>query len=233
MKPVLKKILRSRHAKGFDAWTRYLSTLDEKERQMEIVFKQMLNRKLSAYLQTWASAVKTMKRQEVLLVKVVSRLFKTQLRKRMEQWKSSANYFRRIQKTSVRNPFPTIELASSAMQSVAFGYLQVGASSTQQVSLINHSKRTTTFQLKDPAGAVKGRLEELGVTFAPIQPVTLKPKESATVELKFRPSSRLPPFNEACNIEVAGSEHKLLTASGAAQGLEVLSYLINMYNSII
>ncbi len=120
----------------------------------------------------------------------------------------------------VRNPIAKIELATSAMQSVDFGSLQVGVTASRQVRLINRSRRTTTFQLKDPAGAGKGRLEEVGVTFAPTQPVKLIPKESATVELKFRPSSRLPPFNEACNIEVAGSVHKLLTVSGAAQGSE-------------
>jgi hypothetical protein len=89
MTPVLKKILRSRHAKGFDTWTRYLSTLDEKERQLEIVSKRMLNGKLSAYLQAWASAVKMMKRQEVVLVKVISRLFKTQICVGFGNWLSN------------------------------------------------------------------------------------------------------------------------------------------------
>jgi len=114
-----------------------------------------------------------------------------------------------------------IELATPAMQSVAFGSLQVGASAARQVRVINRSKRPATFQLKDPEGAGKGRLEEVGVTFVPTQPVTLKPNESTTVEIKFSPFSRIAPFLEVCNIEVAGSEQKLLTVSGAAQGMEV------------
>jgi primosomal protein N' len=51
----------------------------------------------------------------------------------------------------------------------------------------------------------------------------LKPKESCPIELKFRPKTRLPPFEHDILLKIEGIDdpRKLLTAQGVAHGIEL------------
>jgi hypothetical protein len=51
----------------------------------------------------------------------------------------------------------------------------------------------------------------------------LKPKESIPVELRFRPKTRLPPFEHDVMIKIEGIDEprKLLSVNGIAHGIEI------------
>jgi len=55
------------------------------------------------------------------------------------------------------------------------------------------------------------------------QEIVLKPKESFPVEIRFRPKTRLPPFEHDVMLQIEGIDEprKLMTAHGVAHGIEL------------
>lgn len=114
-----------------------------------------------------------------------------------------------------------VELEDSSKAAVAFGTLQVGKEAARTVRVVNRSKRPATFSLSEVQEAGKGRLEERSIRFSPAGPVTLKPRESVLVEVRFSPMQRIAAFSEQLLMTLAGDTRPLLTVSGACQGIDV------------
>ncbi|KAJ3206444.1 hypothetical protein HDU82_004517 [Entophlyctis luteolus] len=112
-----------------------------------------------------------------------------------------------------------VEPVSADSKSINFGAIRVGHVVTKTIKLINKSIIPAKFSLGPP-----GTLDVLGmhfVTVSPIDEINLRPKGVATVEFKFAPQTRVPPFEEEINIEAPGISRLLMNISGACQGIEV------------
>jgi uncharacterized membrane protein len=74
------------------------------------------------------------------------------------------------------------------------GIISVGGNSSRTVPIINRSSKAVKFRIK-PCNA-----EAFEKAFLSINPeereITLKPKETFQVEVKFRPKARLPNFEQ-------------------------------------
>lgn len=117
-----------------------------------------------------------------------------------------------------------VGLADPKQSLVKFGSLSVGQSVARSVRLVNRSKRAATVefeQMSDPlVGA--GRLEHRCISYYPTRAVTLQPRESTHVELRFSPMSRIASFSEELRMRVnGGAARRLLTIQGACLGVEV------------
>ena len=101
------------------------------------------------------------------------------------------------------------------------GIISVGGNSTRVVPIINRSSKSVKFRVS-PAN-----LEAFEKAFLSISPeekeITLKPKESFPIEVKFRPKARLPNFQQDIMIAIDGLDEpkKLFSVNGAAHGIEL------------
>lgn len=85
-----------------------------------------------------------------------------------------------------------LELVDPDQAIVDFGIVSVGGDVTKTIPLINKSKKPITFQL------VPGNEEQFkkcAVTFTPDKEMTLKPKETIPIEVRYNPKNRMPNFN--------------------------------------
>jgi len=111
-----------------------------------------------------------------------------------------------------------LELVSMSMQNVDFGVTVGNQPVSQTAKVVNRSQRPVDFILHDP----DSQLFERCVSWSPTQPVSLRPKEQLTVDLRFTPSYRIAPFKlplyAQCNF---GQEVHLLNVSGSCHTAEV------------
>jgi hydrocephalus-inducing protein len=116
-----------------------------------------------------------------------------------------------------------LALVNPSQETLAFGSFRVGQEAVRRVGITNRSKRAASFVLedviKDPTTG-RGALESCFVEFSPRE-ATLKPKETVVIEVRFAPPQRVPAFSETIMLKVAGDTSKLLTVTGACQGMEV------------
>jgi len=101
------------------------------------------------------------------------------------------------------------------------GIVSVGGNSTRVVPIINRSAKAVKFRIKPKNLAA---FEKAFMTITPEEKdITLKPKESFPIEVKFRPKVRLPNFEQDVMIQIEGQEDskKLFTVRGAAHGIEL------------
>eukprot|EP00743_Colponemidia_sp_Colp-15_P000860 GILK01000949.1.p1 GENE.GILK01000949.1~~GILK01000949.1.p1 ORF type:complete len:1078 (+),score=227.51 GILK01000949.1:666-3899(+) len=110
-----------------------------------------------------------------------------------------------------------LELVNPEQQAVDFGILKVGHDSRRNVKVVNKSKREVSFNIVDN----DNMLEKHGVSFSPLGTVTLRPKESTSIDLRFQPLIRVPAFKADLNIQVGSELKRLLVCSGACHGLEM------------
>lgn len=101
------------------------------------------------------------------------------------------------------------------------GIVSVGGNSTKIVPIINRSTKAVKFRIKPD------NIDQFEKAFLSISPeerdITLKPKETFPIEVKFRPKARLPNFEQDIMINIDGFEEpkKLFSVFGAAHGIEL------------
>ena len=101
------------------------------------------------------------------------------------------------------------------------GTVSVGGNSSKTVPLINRSTKSVKFRIH-PASQ-----EAFDKAFLTISPdnkeITLKPKETFPIEIKFKPKARIPQFEQEIMIKIEGVEDpkKLFTLRGVAHGIEL------------
>ena len=113
-----------------------------------------------------------------------------------------------------------VELVNPAQASLSFGTLRAGQEVARGVGLVNRSRRPVTLALSERLDAGRGRLDEVHVSFAPRE-LTLRPRESATLDVRYAPVARQAAFLEQLLITVAGDTKPLLSVSGSCQGIEM------------
>eukprot|EP00930_Biecheleria_cincta_P015308 TRINITY_DN12810_c0_g1_i1.p1 TRINITY_DN12810_c0_g1~~TRINITY_DN12810_c0_g1_i1.p1 ORF type:complete len:5041 (+),score=1000.88 TRINITY_DN12810_c0_g1_i1:126-15248(+) len=111
-----------------------------------------------------------------------------------------------------------LELTEGDMQNVDFGVTKGNEVVMRQVRLVNRSPRPVTFELGDE----KGDLAERAVSWSPSHPITLRPRQTADVDLKFMPMYRIAPFRLPL---IAKCEHgvdvRLLHVQGTCHAIEM------------
>ena len=116
---------------------------------------------------------------------------------------------------------PRIELAAGFTGSVNFGSVRAGELKTVSVKAVCKSKIATPFSLANclPTELSQGSL----ITVTPTDAVVLKPRESRSIEFKFRPpvGMRMAPFSYNIEAEVAGQRRHFVTLLGSSIGVEV------------
>ncbi|CAE8631652.1 unnamed protein product [Polarella glacialis] len=111
-----------------------------------------------------------------------------------------------------------LELTDSEMQNIDFGITRGNEPVSRTVRLINRSPRPVTFELGDE----KGELAERSVTWTPGHPTTLRPRETADVELRFTPTYRIAPFRLPLIAKCEhGVEVRLLHIAGTCHATEM------------
>ncbi|KAI8909684.1 hypothetical protein EDD86DRAFT_206048, partial [Gorgonomyces haynaldii] len=103
-------------------------------------------------------------------------------------------------------------------RNVNFGALRIGHTASRVCKLINKSKMPVTFSLGQNAIAT---LASLGFTFSTTEDLTLRPKGTLNLEIKFSPRRRIPPLTEEIMMETLGMSKPLFLVSGACQGTDV------------
>ncbi|KAJ3270503.1 hypothetical protein HDV01_007759 [Terramyces sp. JEL0728] len=104
-------------------------------------------------------------------------------------------------------------------QNANFGALRIGSSVTKTVKIQNKSKINTTFTL-GPISTLLN-LQGLGLQFSHPNEITLRPKMSVNVDIKFHPHRRIKAFSEEIFAEIAGNSKQLFIVGGACQGIVV------------
>ncbi|ORY39534.1 hypothetical protein BCR33DRAFT_853320, partial [Rhizoclosmatium globosum] len=112
-----------------------------------------------------------------------------------------------------------VEVIQPETKSINFGAIRVGHTVIKTLKLINKSIIPAKFSL-GPQTSLES-LSNQGVIISQLEELNLRPKGVATVEFKFSPQNRIPPFSEEINLEGAGISKPLLLVSGACQGIEV------------
>lgn len=125
-----------------------------------------------------------------------------------------------------------LELLSMEMQNVDFGVTTGGSQLTRTVKIANRSQRTVDFQIMDPKG---DQLREKGVSWNPVVPMSLRPKESCPLDVYFAPQYRIAPFKlplgALCNL---GQEVHLVNVSGVCHATEIkLSEQALMFGAVV
>eukprot|EP00931_Biecheleriopsis_adriatica_P045665 TRINITY_DN2614_c0_g1_i1.p1 TRINITY_DN2614_c0_g1~~TRINITY_DN2614_c0_g1_i1.p1 ORF type:complete len:5069 (-),score=1280.39 TRINITY_DN2614_c0_g1_i1:105-14627(-) len=111
-----------------------------------------------------------------------------------------------------------LELTESDMQNIDFGVTKGNEPVSRQVRLVNRSPRPVTFELSDE----KGELAERSVSWSPAHPITLRPRQTADVDLRFTPTYRIAPFRLPLIAKCEhGVEVRLLHMSGTCHAIEM------------
>ena len=124
-----------------------------------------------------------------------------------------------------------LDVANIMQKKISFGVVNIGKSSTITVPLINKSKKAITLQILDAnisnsdvtltaAGGVGGSLVDRCITVSPAGEVTVQPRATLSLEIKFFPNKRVGTFSENLMIKYAGLTRKLLLITGKALGAE-------------
>ena len=114
-----------------------------------------------------------------------------------------------------------LDLKDPDHQSTDLGIVSVGGNASRVVPIINRSSKSVKFRVA-PASQ-----EAFRKAFLSISPddreMTLKPKETLPIEVKFRPKVRLPNFEHDIMLHIDGIEdpRKLCTLRGTAHGIEL------------
>jgi hypothetical protein len=100
----------------------------------------------------------------------------------------------------------------------------VNTESRKIIAITNKSKREIPFQLNEQENSIDGfgvgSLTSKCIKFIPDSDFTLGPKQTMNVEVIFKPTKRIPLFQEDLLIRYAGLTRTLTSISGKAQGNE-------------
>ncbi|CAM6101477.1 unnamed protein product [Calypogeia fissa] len=110
-----------------------------------------------------------------------------------------------------------IQLKDPTQKNIIFDSLKIGQFAKIPVQLVNRSKAACPLSW----APLKPRFLELDMVCLPAEGLLLKAKATGTVDIQFRPKSRIAPFNEPFVIAAANTEIIIATVSGACTGTEV------------
>jgi hypothetical protein len=100
--------------------------------------------------------------------------------------------------------------------------VSVGQEVSKIVPVVNRSMKTVKFKVipRDKKAFVASQLSAHPDAN---QEIMLKPKESFPIEIRFRPKTRLPPFEHDVLLQIDGIDdpRKLMTVHGVAHGIEL------------
>ena len=100
-----------------------------------------------------------------------------------------------------------LELVDPDQAIVDFGVVSVGGDVTRTIPLINKSKKPITFQLLPSDDEL---FKKCQVTFIPDKELTLKPRETVPIEVRYNPKNRMPNFNMEIMCNIKDNESKQL-----------------------
>lgn len=112
-----------------------------------------------------------------------------------------------------------VEPMHSEHRSINFGAVRVGHTVSRQIKMINKSEIPATFSLGPPA-AIESLLSH-SISMSAYADITLRPKGVYTLDLKFQPSIRIPPFSEELYLEAPGMSKPMVIVQGACQGIDI------------
>lgn len=110
-----------------------------------------------------------------------------------------------------------LEASNPAKRTAHFGGVQVGASASRAVSVVNRGKTAVTFD----ASPSRNLLQRLHIEMLPSRPVCLRPRESTDLTFFFKPPQRMRAFEEELVVDVGGVHMGLLGLAGACLGTEL------------
>lgn len=110
-----------------------------------------------------------------------------------------------------------VDVADASIRTFALGLVKAGGlARTYAVPIINRARIPVDVDFA-PSAALA---EQYGLTFEPCR-VTLKPRETLPVTVKWTPKRRMRSFKEAVTVTAHGVQRTLLTLTGASLGTEV------------
>ncbi|BFI31149.1 hydrocephalus-inducing protein [Marchantia polymorpha subsp. ruderalis] len=110
-----------------------------------------------------------------------------------------------------------VELVDKTQKLLVFDSLKIGQSARIPVEIVNMTRAVCHLAWTP----VRARFLELDMVCLPAEGITLKGKQTGTLDLQFRPKARIAPFDEPLVITAANTEVVLATVSGACVGTEV------------
>lgn len=102
------------------------------------------------------------------------------------------------------------------------GVVSVGQEVSKIVPIVNRSLKTIKFKVV-PRDKKAFAANAVSVFPEPSQEIMLKPKESFPVEIRFRPKTRMPPFEHEVMLQIEGIDEprKIMAVHGVAHGIEL------------
>lgn len=103
-----------------------------------------------------------------------------------------------------------------------FGAVSVNADVTKVIPLVNKSAKAIKFRV-EPADKMKFTKSFMSISPDDKSDITLKPKETLPIEVRFRPKNRLGHFDHEINLAIEGMDEKrkIISLMGAAHGIEL------------
>lgn len=133
---------------------------------------------------------------------------------------NNGNYFVDLQISGQGVPL-NLDLKDPDHQTTDLGTVSVGGVATRVVPIINRSSKSVKFTITPEN---KEAFNKAFLTITPDEKeITLKPKETLPVEIKFKPKTRLPNFEHNILLKIDGIEdsRKLFKVIGVAHGIEL------------
>ncbi|KAI9343132.1 hypothetical protein BDR26DRAFT_917651 [Obelidium mucronatum] len=112
-----------------------------------------------------------------------------------------------------------VDVIHPETKNINFGAIRVGHNVVKTVKLVNKSVIPVSFNL-GPASILE-TLSNHSVMISQVEEIKLRPKGVATIEFKFSPQNRIPPFSEEISLEAPGILKPLFLITGACQGIEI------------
>jgi hydrocephalus-inducing protein len=110
-----------------------------------------------------------------------------------------------------------LELVDQVQATINFGAVSINQEVTKQVQVVNRSKIDLDYSLEKAVALLAPHNVSMGRTVTG----TLRPRQVGLIDLTFRPSQRIRPFNEEIQVEYAGITHPLFGVNGAGHGVEL------------
>lgn len=121
--------------------------------------------------------------------------------------------------TGEGTPFKVELVQPDLMRTLNLGAVRVGHTVAKTAKLINKSTIPVKFNL-GPIATIE-TLANHAVTISPLGECVLRPKGLMTIDVKFDPHQRIPPFYEEVFLEAPGMNKPLFVLQGACQGIEI------------
>lgn len=113
-------------------------------------------------------------------------------------------YFVDLQVTGQGIPL-NLDLKDPDHATTDLGIVSVGGSASRIVPVINRSSKSVKFKIT-PENKDAFLKSALSISTPEDKEITLKPKETLPIEIKFKPKIRMPPFEHQIMMQVEGVE---------------------------